>query len=102
MAVEYKLAAILSADVVGYSRLMADNEDATVRTLSAYRDEIGLLVEQHTGRVVDFTGDNLLAQLSKIRRRARSSRRPSLPSGEPSRSNACCRQGTRTWTKSGA
>ncbi len=61
-AVERRLAAILSADVVGYSRLMADNEDATVRTLSAYRDEIGLLVKQHTGRVVDFTGDNLLAE----------------------------------------
>ncbi len=62
MDVQHKLAAILSADVVGYSRLMAEDEDATVRTLSAYRAEIGLLVEQHSGRVVDFTGDNLLAE----------------------------------------
>ncbi len=59
---EHKLAAILSADVVGYTRLMAEDEEATVRTLSAYRDEIGLLVEQHRGRVVDFPGDNLLAE----------------------------------------
>ncbi|MEE9280933.1 MAG: adenylate/guanylate cyclase domain-containing protein [Myxococcota bacterium] len=59
---EHKLAAILSADVVGYTRLMAEDEEATVRTLSAYRDEIGLLVGQHRGRVVDFPGDNLLAE----------------------------------------
>ena len=53
---ERKLAAILSADVVGYARLMAEDEDETVRRLGAYRDEIGLLVDQHRGRVVDFTG----------------------------------------------
>jgi adenylate cyclase len=57
-----RLAAILSADVVGYSRLMAEDDAGTVRTLAAYRDEMALLVEQHRGRVVDFTGDNLLAE----------------------------------------
>jgi adenylate cyclase len=61
-SVERKLAAILSADVVGYSRLMAEDEDATVRTLAAYREEVSLLVRQHRGRVVDFTGDNFLAE----------------------------------------
>ncbi len=61
-SVERKLAAILSADVVGYSRLMADDEAATVRTLGDYRDEIGLLVRQHQGRVVDTAGDSLLAE----------------------------------------
>ncbi len=61
-AVERKLAAILSADVAGYSALMADDEEATVRTLTAYREEIALLVAQHRGRVVDFTGDNFLAE----------------------------------------
>jgi adenylate cyclase len=61
-AAERKLAAILSADVVGYSRLMAENEAATVRTLSDYREEIGLLVRQHRGRVVDTAGDSLLAE----------------------------------------
>ncbi len=60
--VERKLAAILSADVVGYSRLMAEDEAGTIRTLGAYRDEIRLLVEQHRGRVADFTGDNFLAE----------------------------------------
>ena len=60
--VERKLAAILSADVVGYSRLMAEDEVATVRTLTAYRDEMGLLIRQHRGRVVDAPGDNLLAE----------------------------------------
>jgi adenylate cyclase len=59
---ERRLAAILSADVVGYSRLMAEDEAATVRTLSDYREEIGLLVRQHRGRVVDTAGDSLLAE----------------------------------------
>jgi adenylate cyclase len=61
-AVEHKLAAILSADVVGYSRLMAEDEAATVRTLADYREEVGLLVRQHRGRVVDTAGDSLLAE----------------------------------------
>ncbi len=61
-AVDRRLVAILSADVVGYSRLMAEDEAATARTLDAYRDEIGLLVRQHRGRVVDSPGDNLLAE----------------------------------------
>jgi adenylate cyclase len=60
--VDRRLAAILSADVVGYSRLMAEDEAATVRTLSDYREEIGLLVRQHRGRVVDTAGDSLLAE----------------------------------------
>ena len=61
-SVERKLAAILSADVVGYSRLMAEDEDETVRRLAAYRTEITNLVGEHRGRVVDFTGDNFLAE----------------------------------------
>ncbi len=54
-------AAILSADGVGHSRLMALNEDATARTLSAFRDENALRVGEHHGRVVDAPGDHLLA-----------------------------------------
>jgi class 3 adenylate cyclase len=61
-ASDRKLAAILSADVVGYSRLMAEDEDDTVRRLRAYRREIAALVEEHRGRLVDFTGDNFLAE----------------------------------------
>ncbi len=60
--VERKLAAILSADVVGYSRLMAEDEAATIRTLSDYREEIAMRVRQHRGRVVDAPGDNVLAE----------------------------------------
>jgi adenylate cyclase len=60
--VERKLAAILSADVVGYSRLMAEDEGGTVRTLTAYREEVALLTQQHRGRVVDSPGDNVLAE----------------------------------------
>jgi class 3 adenylate cyclase len=57
-----KLAAILSADVVGYSRLMAEDEAGTIRTIAAYRKEIQGLVGDHRGRLVDATGDNLLAE----------------------------------------
>ncbi len=58
MAPEHRLAAILHADVVGYSRLMAEDEDATVRLVTAYREEVELLVHQHGGQLVDFTGDH--------------------------------------------
>ena len=51
-----KLAAILSADVVGYSRLMAANEAATVETLKSYRDIITRLVVRRGGRVVNAPG----------------------------------------------
>ena len=57
-----KLAAILSADAVGYSRLMAADEAATVETLKAYRDIIARLVVRHGGRVVNAPGDALLAE----------------------------------------
>src|SRR6187200_901269 len=57
-----KLAAILSADVVGYSRLMAANEAATIETLKSYRDIIARLVVRRSGRVVNAPGDALLAE----------------------------------------
>ena len=57
-----RLAAILSADIVGYSRLMAEDEVATVRTLTSYRAVMTTLVGGHRGRVVDFVGDNMLAE----------------------------------------
>jgi len=61
-----KLAAILSADVEGYSRLMDDDEEATVRTLTAYRTAIADLVQQYRGRVVDTPGDNILAEFTSV------------------------------------
>ena len=61
-----KLTAILSADVAGYSRLMQDDEAATVKTLEAYKHIISDLVKQHRGRVVDSPGDNLLADFASV------------------------------------
>jgi adenylate cyclase len=60
--VERRLAAILSADAVGYSRLMAEDEAGTIRTLTSYRHEIAGLVGDHRGRVVDSPGDNVLVE----------------------------------------
>ncbi|MBW1779916.1 MAG: CHASE2 domain-containing protein [Deltaproteobacteria bacterium] len=59
-----KLAAIMSADVKGYSRLMGDDEEATVRTITAYRKVMRSLITDHRGRVVDSPGDNLLAEFA--------------------------------------
>jgi adenylate cyclase len=61
-SVERRLAAILSADVVGYSAMMAADEESTVRALNRTRDEIARLVGTHRGRVVDFRGDDFLAE----------------------------------------
>jgi adenylate cyclase len=62
--IERRLAALVSADVVGYSQLMSEDEVSTVRTLTAYREEMGVLVGQHAGRVVDSPGDNMLLEFS--------------------------------------
>ena len=61
-----KLTAILSADVEGYSRLMGDDEESTIRTLKDYRETMEMLIEQHRGRIVDATGDNLLAEFASV------------------------------------
>ena len=61
-----KLTAILSADVVGYSRLMGDDEEATVRTLKKYKQIIFDLIERHNGRLVDSPGDNVLAEFVSV------------------------------------
>lgn len=59
---KHRLAAILSADAVGYSRLISEDEISAVRILNAYRNEMTALVGQYQGRVVDFVGDNMLAE----------------------------------------
>jgi len=61
-----KLTAVFSADVAGYSRLMGDDEAATVRTLEAYKQVMFSLIRQHRGRVVDSPGDNLLAEFASV------------------------------------
>jgi adenylate cyclase len=64
--VERRLAAILSADVKDYSRLMGNDDVATVETLTAYRETMTKLISQHRGRVVDSPGDNLLAEFASV------------------------------------
>ena len=61
-----KLTAVLSADVVGYSRLMRDDEEFTVRNLNTYKEMIFDLVDRNRGRLVDSTGDNLLAEFASV------------------------------------
>ena len=61
-----KLTAILSADVKGYSRLMGEDEFATVNTLKKYREVISSQVQQFNGRVVDSPGDNILAEFGSV------------------------------------
>jgi len=63
---ERKLTAILSADVEGYSRLMGEDEEATIRTLTSYREAMAPLIRMHRGRVVDSPGDNLLAEFGSV------------------------------------
>ena len=57
-----RLATILAADVVGYSRLMAEDEEATVRTLRAHREIIDRLIARHEGRIFHTAGDSVIAE----------------------------------------
>jgi adenylate cyclase len=61
-----KLTAILSADAVGYSRLMREDEEATVRDIAARRVLIIEIIQQHHGRVIDSPGDNILAEFASV------------------------------------
>ena len=64
--VKRKLTAILSADVKGYSRLMGEDEEWTLRTLNAYKEVMRSLVQQHRGRVISTPGDNVLAEFGSV------------------------------------
>jgi adenylate cyclase len=61
-----RLSAILNADVAGYSRLMGDDEAATMALLKRYRLLVADLVARDGGRVVDATGDNILAEFPSV------------------------------------
>ena len=61
-----KLSGILSADAVGYSRLMQEDEASTIRTLEDSKRLMSELIEQFKGRVVDAPGDNLLAEFGSV------------------------------------
>ena len=61
-----RLTAILSADAVGYSRLMAADEAGTVELLAESRRILVDAIERYGGRVVDTPGDNVLAELPSV------------------------------------
>jgi class 3 adenylate cyclase len=61
-----KIAAILSADVEGYSRLMGLDEESTIRTLNNYRSAMTALIQQYRGRVMDAPCDNVLAEFASV------------------------------------
>ena len=61
-----KLTAIFTADVEGYSRLMREDEEETVRTITSYRAVMTKLIQQYRGRVVDSPGDNILADFVSV------------------------------------
>src|ERR1700680_3260661 len=63
---ERKLTAILCADVHGYSRLMGEDEEATLRTLTSHRKLIDSQIEQHHGRFVNSAGDSVLAEFASV------------------------------------
>src|SRR3712207_3908616 len=64
--VERKLTTILSADVFGFSRLMGQDEAATLATLKTYRDAMADLIAGHRGRIVSTAGDSLLAEFASV------------------------------------
>ena len=64
--IKRKLTAILSADVKGYSRLMGEDEEWTLRTLNSYKGLIRNLVGEHRGRVIGSPGDNILAEFASV------------------------------------
>jgi adenylate cyclase len=63
---ERKLAAILCADVFGYSRLMGKNEEVTLHTLTSHRKLIDSQIENHHGRFVNSAGDSVLAEFPSV------------------------------------
>src|SRR4030042_7102058 len=61
-----KLTAILSADVVGYSKMMEADESWTIQSLEENKKLMSSFIEEHNGRVVDAPGDNLLAEFNSV------------------------------------
>ena len=96
-----KLAAILSADVVGYSRLMAANEAATVETLKSYRDIIARLVVRRGGRVVNAPAmrcwPSSRARSRRFRPRSRSRNCWKGTTSSSSQNGACSSASGSTW-----
>src|SRR5262245_50147679 len=65
-AIQRRLAAILAADVAGYSRLMESDEEGTLRALSERRETMDNLINQHRGRIANTAGDSVLAEFPSV------------------------------------
>jgi class 3 adenylate cyclase len=96
-----RLAAILAADIAGYSRLMGEDEAATVRELKGHQAVVLPLIAQHGGRIIDTAGDGILAssQVPSVRPSAPSSSRPSWSRATPTSPSivACCSASGSIW-----
>jgi adenylate cyclase len=65
-SIERKLTTIFSADVVGYARLMGQDEGGTLATLKTYREVMAGLIAGRRGRIVNTAGDSLLAEFPSV------------------------------------
>jgi class 3 adenylate cyclase len=65
-SIQRKLVAIVSADVASYSRLMGEDEEATLHALTARRAVMDALIHQHRGRIVGTAGDSVLAEFASV------------------------------------
>ena len=92
MTTQRKLAAILAADAAGYSRLMADDEAATLRALNESRDIFRKRIEAHGGRLIDTAGDSILAEFPA----------PSKQWTAPTKFSANSSSATTSWPSTGA
>jgi len=61
-----RLATIMAADVVGYSKLVAEDEEAAVARLRSYREIIDRLIERHDGRIFNTAGDSVLTEFTSV------------------------------------
>jgi adenylate cyclase len=66
LSIPRRLAAILAADIAGYSRLMHADEAATVQDLKAHQCVILPLIGRHGGRIIDTAGDGILAEFPSV------------------------------------
>ena len=64
--IQRRLAAILAADIAGYSRLMGEDEAATVRELKSHQSAVLPLIGRHEGRIIDTAGDGVLAEFPSV------------------------------------
>ena len=64
--VQRRFAAILAAAVVGYSRLMGEDEEGMLAILKAFRDAIDGLIASHQGRVFGGAGDRVIAEFARV------------------------------------